>query len=555
MKKLVTLSSLIMMFFFTFGQPVDRDHVIVEIGTGTGCPYCPGAAMGADDLVSNGHDVGIIEYHNYNSNDPFNNSYAAARTTYYGISGYPTAYFDGGTPVVGGSTNSSLYSSYLPKYNQHKAIPSDFTIDIDGESPAGQNYEVTIEIENVNNNTASNLRLQVVITESEIPYNWQGQSELNFVERRMMPDENGTLLDFSSGNTLSFNYTFSVESDWEWEHCQLVVFIQNHSSKQILQGAIADFEDLLTPLDNNAALYAASTPVTVCSETIGPKALLVNDGGVTMTSIDFTYSVNNGTEATYAWTGSLANDEEEWVSLPAIEIENMMEINTVEVSVGDPNGVPDEYPDNNVSTTTFEQSVDLENPPLVRLWIKTDNYPEETTWDLKNGAGEILYTGGPYDDNNHLYFTDFDITDIDCYSFTIYDAGGNGFMGDDAKYYMTHGTSGLIFYQDNEFSSQEEVQFGVGLVGIENTILAESFKVFPNPVQEEAWVMYETTEQASVVMNLYNLEGKMLIANTQNVGTGVHSIKIETNQLSNGVYFVELQVNNKSFKKKIVVNK
>lgn len=68
----------------------NRDMVLLEIGTGTGCPYCPGAAMGADELISNGKPVAAIEYHSYNSNDPYNTPEAAVRTGYYGITGYPT---------------------------------------------------------------------------------------------------------------------------------------------------------------------------------------------------------------------------------------------------------------------------------------------------------------------------------------------------------------------------------------------------------------------------------------------------------------------------------
>jgi len=42
---------------------LERTKVLFEIATGTWCQYCPGAAKGADDMESNGHDVAIIEYH------------------------------------------------------------------------------------------------------------------------------------------------------------------------------------------------------------------------------------------------------------------------------------------------------------------------------------------------------------------------------------------------------------------------------------------------------------------------------------------------------------
>ena len=551
MKKLITLSSLIMMFFFTFAQPVERDHVIVEIGTGTGCQFCPGAAMGADDLVSNGHDVGIIEYHNYNSSDPFNNSYAAARCSYYGIQGYPTAYFDGGSPVAGGSNSSSLYSSYLPKYNQKKAIPSDFTISIDGSSPTGQDYDISINVENVNNNTQSNLRLQVVVTESEIPYNWQGQNKLDFVERLMLPNQNGTNLDFSGGNTLNFDYSFSMGSGWNYEHCQLVVFIQNHSTKEILQGAILDLPEIIVPVDINAEVSDFYAPTEICSEEIAPTLVINNGGNNDLTSLDINYSINGGTEYSYDWTGNLSIGEKEIVNLPAIATGTLSATNTVNVHISNPNGEDDEYPSNDNGSASFIAATDYPNPPNMILYIKTDNNPEETTWEFKDVEGNILQSGGPYTLSNHTYSEALNITENACYSVVIYDEGGDGLVDGAGIFFILQGNNSL--FEKVNFGYQFESQFTVGLVGVENNLLAESFKVFPNPVQEEAWIMYELDEQAKVNMKMFDVEGKLVNTSEEVQTAGVHSIRIDGRNFSNGIYFIELQVNEDLYKKKIVI--
>ena len=128
MKKMIsTLTVLLIGLSVAFSQQIPRDKVLVEIGTGTWCQYCPGAAMGADDLVSNGHDVVIIENHN---GDSYTNTASNARNSYYNITGYPTAVFDGGSPYVGGSNSTSLYPQYLQRYNQKITIPTSFAIDI-----------------------------------------------------------------------------------------------------------------------------------------------------------------------------------------------------------------------------------------------------------------------------------------------------------------------------------------------------------------------------------------------------------------------------------------
>jgi hypothetical protein len=59
---------------------LERTKVLFEIATGTWCQYCPGAAKGADDMVHNGHDVAIIEYH---GGDSYENTASLDRISYY----------------------------------------------------------------------------------------------------------------------------------------------------------------------------------------------------------------------------------------------------------------------------------------------------------------------------------------------------------------------------------------------------------------------------------------------------------------------------------------
>jgi hypothetical protein len=54
MKNLFILTGLILLLTQAFSQGVQRNQVVMEIGTGTWCTYCPGAANGAHDLLVNG---------------------------------------------------------------------------------------------------------------------------------------------------------------------------------------------------------------------------------------------------------------------------------------------------------------------------------------------------------------------------------------------------------------------------------------------------------------------------------------------------------------------
>ncbi|HOH47413.1 MAG TPA: hypothetical protein PLX59_06185, partial [Candidatus Cloacimonadota bacterium] len=59
---ILTLLALVSVVF-----AVPRELVVVEVGTGTWCGYCPGAAMGCHDLLENGHAVAVVKNHNGDS--------------------------------------------------------------------------------------------------------------------------------------------------------------------------------------------------------------------------------------------------------------------------------------------------------------------------------------------------------------------------------------------------------------------------------------------------------------------------------------------------------
>ncbi len=211
--------------------------VILEIGTGTWCTYCPGAAMGADDLIENGHDVAVIEYHN---GDYYANSYSESRIDYYDITGFPTAIFDGVELYVGGSHSNSMYSTYLPIYELRKSILSSFVITMNIDDTE-QGFFAAITVEKVAETSSENIVLHFVATESEISENWQDQTELNFVERLMRPDENGAPLDFTEGDIQNVILLFELEDSWIWPHIEFVSFIQDLDTKEILQGIKLSF--------------------------------------------------------------------------------------------------------------------------------------------------------------------------------------------------------------------------------------------------------------------------------------------------------------------------
>lgn len=303
MKKMI-FTFLASFFVLSLVAQVDRENVLVEIGTGGWCTYCPGAAMGADELHENGDPVAIIEYHN---GDPYATTESNARNNYYNISGYPTAWFDGSyASYVGGSHTQSMYSNYLPLVNARMEIQTDFVLEISG-SVNGDEYNVYVNVEKVGDYSGTNLKLRFAVTESNIQYSWQGQSEFNFVCRDMVPDQNGTSVDFSNTDNVDVPLSFVFDNSWVAEECELIAFLQDDATKEVLHCAKVMLTELGEggPTGFTAGFYADETEICFPGATKFHPACLNGD------PISFNWYFEGGIpETSYAESPNVYYQEE-----------------------------------------------------------------------------------------------------------------------------------------------------------------------------------------------------------------------------------------------------
>ncbi len=228
MKKILLSLILLFAMFFSIAQNVPRTMVAVEDATGTWCTYCPGAAMGCDDLLSNGCMVAVIANHN---GDSYANTYSNARNTMWGITAFPSVSFDGTLGFVGGNHTTSMYPSYLPKYNQSIAVTSPVSMSMEVTN-TGLDYTVVVTLTKVGTITSTSNILYFFVTQSNIQQNWQGQTHLEHVNRLMVPNQNGTAVDFTSGNTQVVPLTFTMSAIWPIEDCEFIAMLQNKDAGQ-----------------------------------------------------------------------------------------------------------------------------------------------------------------------------------------------------------------------------------------------------------------------------------------------------------------------------------
>lgn len=96
-------------------------------------------------------------------------------------------------------------------------------------------------------------------------------------------------------------------------------------------------------------------------------------------------------------------------------------------------------------------------------------------------------------------------------------------------------------------------------IGIEEVDAADpNFKIYPNPVSENANIAYTIYSDANIKLDIYNIFGMKvtnLFTGHQNSGDYVFNFNTATNRLTSGIYFIALSGDGKTKVKRIVVNK
>jgi hypothetical protein len=231
------LSVIVLVLFVPMTLQASQRVMVIEDVTATWCTYCPGGARGMEELDFRSYDSVVpIAYH-ASSSDPYYTTEAAARMSYYAITGYPTVVLDGINKIVGGLHTGTMYPTYLDYFRTRMAVFSPLTIALsityDTTARTGQ---LTIKINNTSGSSVSG-QLHTVLTESHIYYPWQGMDSLHYVERAMLPNSSGEAVTIAAGDSLTKTRDFTVDASWVADNCDFVVFVQNNSSKEMYQGA------------------------------------------------------------------------------------------------------------------------------------------------------------------------------------------------------------------------------------------------------------------------------------------------------------------------------
>ncbi len=214
------------------------------------------------------------------------------------------------------------------------------------------------------------------------------------------------------------------------------------------------------------------------SLTFEPAAFFQNLGTSNVTAAEFQLSVDGTVTETINWTGDISTYQAETITFSSITVNQTTDLSIDVLSV---NANTDEDPGNNLISTQVVLAPST-NDNLATLTIITDNYPTETYWELLDGNGTALYTGGnsgifsgttspdAYTTVGGTYEQQLALPADGCFDFVIRDAFGDGICCDygSGSYTITD-QMGNVIAQGGEFENIETKPFEVsGGTGIFN---------------------------------------------------------------------------------------
>lgn len=269
------------------------------------------------------------------------------------------------------------------------------------------------------------------------------------------------------------------------------------------------------------------------------RLLITNRGTSNLTSASVSYSINGGAAQTYNWTGSLTQDKSDVINIP---VDGSVASSPVTFSITSVNGGADQRSTNNTTSGNYVKPVAPAYfaTTTVTFNLKRDRWGQETRWNLKNSAGQIVKEGR-YGNTNANQPDPALITQTwtlpeDCYVFTISDDFGDGLTGVSTgapEGYVDLLTSSgqTIFHLDGEFVYETKAFTNRESLSTAEVNKKNTFGVYPNPAND--------------VLNITGLSGETQFEIHNAVGQLVKKGKMNDNQvrvsdLAKGVYVITI---------------
>jgi hypothetical protein len=178
-----------------------------------------------------------------------------------------------------------------------------------------------------------------------------------------------------------------------------------------------------------------------------------------LTSFDVNISTNGTEQAPISWAGSLEIGD--MIAVDATIFGLSDGVNDVIVNTSNPNGEDDQ----DKSNDRIDLELNVASGGVgVSLNLLTDLFPAETSWELQDLDGNILFSDGPLNSPETVHTRDWCLELDSCYRFVIFDSYGDGMsaQGVDGDFVIINSDGGVLASLDNpSFGSESITEFCV----------------------------------------------------------------------------------------------
>jgi PKD repeat protein len=176
----------------------------------------------------------------------------------------------------------------------------------------------------------------------------------------------------------------------------------------------------------------------------------------------------------------------------------------------------------------------------IYLNVSVKNGVNQNTWEFKDGSGDVLYSGGPYETASGVdetYSHEFD-TSSDCYIFTMYDSEGDGLTNDSwnlgSEYYELLDENNVSIKYGRDFGSEESTSIKNEYLGISNSSNI-NFLIYPNPASDFINLKSDSGIDGYLI---YDIKGSMILKSTNN---NSNDLSISLKNIYSGIYFIKIK--------------
>lgn len=544
--------------------PQNRKAILEEF-TGINCVFCPQGHQIANAIkASNPDNFFVINIHQGGFANPqdeqpdFRTQFGTpiVNQSFSGTGfGYPSGTVNRtnfpGREMTNPGTTAMNRANWTVPSNQIMAMPSYLNVGVEAEiSIETRLLTVTVEVYYTGNSPQSINKLNIALLQNNTLGPQVGGNmgnEYPHMHRlvHMLTGQWGVDITSTSQGSLyqnTFTYTIpehynNIPVDLFLAEMEVVAFVAETTQNIISgNGYVADLVGLQ---DNDLAISDFNEFEEACG-LVSPKLTIQNRGNSNVSSFNVTYSFNNEDEVSYNWSGNLESLEKVDINLPAVSYDFQSANNTLLISLDEDDNNNNHTVDHSFNLAAIHETNELE------LTIKLDQYPDETTWNITNSAGDIVHSGGPYPGQvNQTITQNLSLSNNDCYEFTIFDAFGDGICCQFGQgFYELKTDDGTMIVNGGQFGSSETKMFSnfntLSNVGFESF----DFTLYPNP--SSGTINFLSEDKFDI--EIYTLQGKKVFE-MKNLGS---NSQINLNQPT-GIYLANISSGNKRTTKKIII--